>query len=38
MHYGTISGSGGVVKIVVLNGGRPYVGSDRKGILSEDRA
>jgi hypothetical protein len=35
MHYGTLTAAGGIVKIVVLGGGKAYLGSDRKGIHSE---
>jgi hypothetical protein len=37
MHYGTLTSQGGIVKLVVMNGGKPYVGSERKGIKSEPR-
>lgn len=37
MHYGTLTSQGGIIKLVVMNGGKPYVGSERKGIKSEPR-
>jgi hypothetical protein len=37
MHYGTLSGSGGIVKVVVISGGKPYQGSEKNGITSEPR-
>jgi hypothetical protein len=37
MHYGTLTSLGGIIKLVIVNAGKPYIGSERKGIRSEPR-
>jgi len=37
MHYGTLSSGGGLVKIVVIGGNKPFLATKKNSITSEAR-